>query len=576
MSPTVPVYAEERVTSTATPTPYRQGFGPVTFGAGLGEGLQAGGKELEAFARKEQQKHDLARVQEGQALLGEWRARNLFDEQQGYLRKKGKDALGQQDKYLADWDSTVAAITSNLANDDQRRAFETEATAQKEQVQRQMSGHALQQADALADGTYKAVLDTATSEAANAYTDPVAVAEARHTGIAAVLARRKAEGWNPEQTDAQLRSFTTGLHLSVVDRMVAAGDGEGAQRYLQTHGHEIDGTARARVDRQVEVAKLGTEAERKAAAIVATARTEVTGWVDSDKALALVDDVPEGPLRDEVRQRVEHRVVVADHEKARDVDEHFKAAYTAYLKGGLGAVPAQLKTWLVERAPEKWDQLRDDAERRYRMSKADKSEARRLQAEVNRVALLDFMSRPTEERAALDVEGVYGATGVDPSGLGALKVRQRQATDALQKGAGVKEAEFIRDANAEAAQLLKGNKAKAKEFEAEMRLEFDDFQAQNKRPPNREEAQQIRAAALTEVVKERAWLWDTTERAYQRRARERQQAPGAAPAPAAATPAAPPAPGRMVPVISPDGKVGMAAEAGLDAWLAAHPGWRRK
>jgi hypothetical protein len=380
--PTVPVYDQPRVATERLPTPYAQPQGAPGVEA-LGAGLQSAGAQLEQVARQEQQKQDLARVQEARQALSDWKQANLYDAQKGYLAKRGQDALGQQDKYLADLDSTTEAISGSLANDEQRRAFAAMAQEQRQGVAEQMSAHELRESDRAAAGAYEGALSAAASDAANAFTDPVAVARARHDGMLAVLARGKAQGWSPEETDAQLRGFTTTMHLGVVDRMLAAGDGLGAQAYLHLHGGEIDGRARAGADRQAAAAGLDQRALGESRRIQSEAG-------DIGKQLQLAQAIPDAKLQDEVTQRLQHDFAAAKAAKQAQQNDVFDSAFTAYLKGGsLSAIPSTTKSWLIANAPEDWDRLRMKA-------RQDAEYWRRLQAEgkgetpQQRAAMVNF------------------------------------------------------------------------------------------------------------------------------------------------------------------------------------------
>lgn len=372
--PTVPVYDQPRVATERLPTPYRQGSGAEAFGAGLGQGLQSAGAQLQAEALKQQQQQDLARVQEGQAALGQWKTDNLYDAQKGYLAKRGQDALGQSDKYLADFDSQVAAISGSLGNDEQRRAFSAWAQGQRQGVSEQMETHALRESDRVAAGAYEGALSAAASDAANAYQDPVVGARARHDGTLAVLARARAQGWSPEETEGQLRTFTTTLHLGVVDRMLSAGDGQGATRYLEQHGPEIDGQVRARsgVDRQAAAAGLDQRA-------LETTRQIQGKAADLGQQLQLAQELPDAKLQDEVTQRLQQDFSRAKTVRQAHQNDVFDSAFTAYLKGGsLQAIPPSTKSWLIANAPEDWDRLRmkarQDAEYWRRLREEGKGE----------------------------------------------------------------------------------------------------------------------------------------------------------------------------------------------------------
>ena len=379
----VPLYRPGQVSTRAAPTPYAQPSGPGAALAGLGADIRGVGHQVQQAAQVERQRQDLARVQEGLAGLSDWRSRNLTGPE-GLLGKKGRDALQRADQYLADFDSTAEAISSSLANEDQREAFRRTAMQQRESVQERIEAHEVREADRLAAGAFEGVVAGAVSDAANAWDSPQAVTAARQDAMAAVLARGKAQGWSPEETDQQLRSVTSALHLGVVDRMLAAGDGLGAQAYLARHGGEVDGRARAQADKQAAVAGLDQRALEATRGIQGRAQ-------DVGAQLELARAIPDARLQEEVTQRIQQdfgRAKAAEQARRNDV---FESAFTAHLKGGsLGAVPPATKAWLVANAPEEWDRLRQKA-------RQDAEYWRRLRAEgkaetpEQRAAMVQFL-----------------------------------------------------------------------------------------------------------------------------------------------------------------------------------------
>jgi hypothetical protein len=424
----IPVYDAPRVSTQPLPTPYRQGASPDAFGAAVGQGLQSAGAQLEQVALKQQHEQDLARVQEGQAAIGRWKTSNLYDAEKGYLAKRGQEAIGKSDDYLSDFDSTVEAISGSLGNDEQRRAFRAWAQEQYQGVSQQMEEHALRESDRAAAGAYEGALSAAASDAANAYTDPVVGARARHDGMLAVLARGKAQGWSPEETDAHLRTFTTTLHLAVAERMIASEDGLGAQRYLQQHGAEIDGTHRAAIDQQAEAAGIAQRG-------LAEARRIQSEAADPGKQLELARKIPDAQLQDATSARLQHDAAAAEH--ARDLVDAQRLGRTVQ------AIESGDPTWkykadFLQMADDKkalaMERAMAVARQRRALNQEDRraaAEARREQAAANQLAVQQLLGLPVDQQATVDLPTNF--PGVDPLGLAQLGAHQRRAKDDIEK-----------------------------------------------------------------------------------------------------------------------------------------------
>lgn len=310
--------------------------------------------------------------------------------------------------------------------------------------------------------------------------------------------------------------FRQKAHVVVLERYLVNRDTEGAKAYLAQVRDEL-GAAASQVEKHLLAVERDTEAELEAMKIAGAAADPRTGWIDEDRALADVDALPPGPIKDEVRARVERRVATSDGLKKDEINKRFRAAYSAYLRGGYGSIPPTLKEWLTDNAPELLDRLRDDADRKRRMAKSDRSEARREQADANLLAKRNFMQREPQERATLDVEATYGGTGVDELGIADIKVQQRVAIESIKSGRAMREAEFIRQAEAKAKGSIT-DKRELSLFLAEMRIQYNE----EAEMPSPERSAQIIADGILEHISG-PWYWRTRERGFEIRRRQRME-----------------------------------------------------
>lgn len=466
------------------------------------------GQAAELF-RREKQRADAARVAQLETEF-QTSANRLLDD---LSAKRGEEAFAAEQATLEELGKLRDGLVERAGGLDR---WTRDDTLRKlgtlfEGARRDANAHITKQRRAAMVDTIQAREASALDALARNFDDPVGRSEQMGAAEEVIGALSPTEEGRA-QAQAEFRKKA---HVVVLERYLVTRDTEGAKAYLAKVRDEL-GAAASQVEKHLLAVERDTEAEREAMRISEGATDARTGWVDEARAVGAVDALTPGPIKDEVRARVERRVAASDGLRKNEVNRRFRMAYAAYIRGGYGSIPPTLKEWLTDNAPEMLDRLRDDADRKRRLSRSDRAEARRAQADANRLALYDYMARPAEERAGLDIEATYGGTGPDDIGLGALMVKQREAADAVKKGRALSEAEFVRRAKAAASGTIKTRKQMA-EFEAEMRLQFGE----EKEPPSPERARKIIADGLSEKTLERPWLWDTTERGFESRRRER-------------------------------------------------------
>src|SRR5690606_24270764 len=94
--------------------------------------------------------------------------------------------------------------------------------------------------------------------------------------------------------------------------------------------------------------------------------------------------------------------------------------------------------WLNANAPELETRLREAAKRDASEAQRSESERMQLQSQRNRDAILQFSQLTLEEKARVDVDARWGGYA-DKTGLGELKVLQRKAITAFEKGDAIQE-----------------------------------------------------------------------------------------------------------------------------------------
>lgn len=168
---------------------------------------------------------------------------------------------------------------------------------------------------------------------------------------------------NPELLDSDpatwvrvnYQAAASELHKQVLTQLLATpGQDAVAAAYLGKHQFEMDADTRAAATRSVAGASLAGQSSRtsadifertfnESAASLASQRDGTTGAPRTltsmrKDAMALVDDLPDGPMKDEVEQRVTQKYDRAERAAAADNEENYKALDGIVAQRGFDAV----------------------------------------------------------------------------------------------------------------------------------------------------------------------------------------------------------------------------------------------
>ncbi len=426
------------------------------------------------------------------------------EHQKGFLDTRGSEAYekaGDVTEALSKkYDSLVAAA----GNQTQRTLFQNRLNQLKASAHLQIAEHEGQQRRVVEVAATNGLLDTSLRSASNLYDQPK---EWRPFVKDALDSLQRSS--LPEEFEAKKADYLSKVSQTVISGYLEHGDIAGAQRQFKADSDTLgpDGAAvKARIDQALKVqqrAAIDIEGEKLAAKMVGEA-TSPTGKVDEAKALAAVDKIPEGPLRDEARQRLHQRITAVTAAYKEDTDTISKAAFGAFNTGGWSGIPPGLKTSLNERNPELYDKLKNEAERKWKARQGSKADERREQAAINKEALNDFMSLPTADRAKQDMKlFLADHPGVDQLGASALGPHKQNAAAVLEKAGAEQESEFVRQAVAARPVLKPGSEnpltksgkataaANDKAWRARATLAYQQFVLTHQKAPTDEEAAKL-------------------------------------------------------------------------------------
>ena len=282
------------------------------------------------MATAERERADESAVLGANNQLSGWINKRLYDPQAGALTIKGKDSQTILDDVPQEFRDQVSAINQSLSSEKQRLAFNKFAMQQSISTDYTLRRHVYGEMQAYDEAEIKGFNENQANFAIANADKPALISQALTNVTNENIAYARRHGFGEEQTTAFVNGARTAIHAGVIDRYLAQDQDQAASVYYDAVKEQIDGTSRARIEKALEDGTLRAQAQRETQRIMDSATS-------LKEATAMVRDIEDPKLQDEVLQRVEHRFVVNDKIK-RDADEAtLTRLYNVVETGGLRA-----------------------------------------------------------------------------------------------------------------------------------------------------------------------------------------------------------------------------------------------
>lgn len=554
----IPVYGERRTAQRSIPTPFNTSRPEVPSLSGVLDRVgQLAGSAAEAYVdeqEKAKQRADEVAVSQAetwlqheynQELIGDSTAEGLpipeaaggggGTRRKGFLELQGMEAAAASSDVSKRISKHRESVAARLTNPEQRELFLKRTAGVQLDALRNVERHVGGQVRAAEVATLKARTDVALNAIASDYTNDVAAAR-QVSGLEASI---RALQLSPEDGDAKIEDLQRAATSVRLNQYLATRDWRNAQALYARDKAKLGADA-VQFEKQIAAVRESQEAEATATKMLEFARDPATGRVDQKQANAAIESIPEGPLRDEIRKRLEHGVMKAEREWQGRISDTFDQAFTAYLKGGrtTAAVDPRVKSWLVENAPVEWNKLEmmERSDREYARNQRERRAGGRSRGETEeqRLAFIELKADITEnpERykgmtpAEFHREWGPRLSSGDFEAGGTLFASTKKEQ---KEGAG----EFSRFVTDEVRgnAVLQKNKKKADRFRAFMGDRRREFIQKNGKEPSYTDLEAMRDAAW-KVTVEDGLLWDSETPAFLAEP-EAKAAPkeGSAPAP---------------------------------------------
>lgn len=176
---------------------------------------------------QEQKKSDDIALLNYEQKRNEWEEKNV----RPFFSEKGVSTEGGANRILKDYDEQDKVLLSALPDRLRTRAGNSSMAARR-RIGGNTTRHESQQMDNYLTEMHSSRVNNAINNAANSYTDPKAVSQARTDIISSLQALQKKQGWSENKYNQEKLKSISSLHRKTVDLMVKDGKDLAAKDYL--------------------------------------------------------------------------------------------------------------------------------------------------------------------------------------------------------------------------------------------------------------------------------------------------------------------------------------------------------
>jgi hypothetical protein len=626
--PTIPLPS---ATTDPLRVPYdNRRVSPDEFGASIGRGIEqtanAAANALKPVAQRARDEADVLAAQDAETTWGQETLGKLHGTtdpttgkfQPGFLQSRGKQSLAVSASLLQDLEQSRQQIASGLVNDRQKRLFLGRTQGLLLGFDRTIETHTGEQVTYLLREGTKTNLEMAISSAAGSVITPAGQVDLVGAEYQVDLSRdwlqvaaEQQAGLDGEDAARFVREGQGTIGQAVMGRLLATGHAEEARTFLEARRDIFDEKKAAEFEHHIS-----TVVENRKSVLAAQAYTKgaveardgngAPLAVDEARAFAALDaDLEAGTISPELwkltREQLRARVSDVKDSAKQVVGTYAAKAMQAFMAPGadgkprlsLAAVPPDVRAWLTDPthgddAAKVWEQLvrwgqtAEERERSLRQLPTPEQAQNFLELHT------DMMRHPAKYRAmppaafAADwlrndrlslrdynqVADDFARLNQAPNAEELVAPRQMLIDEATD--AGLIAREKRRQTSEQATALV--------ELERRVEQEAVRLQALTGKKPDPVELRRFTRGELQKVEVQRLFGLTTAHIPKVEAEVRGEQFIGPAQGPAAPPPSPTPAPraGKVL-VVGPGGRTGYVEEGpGLEKWLKAHPGWKRR
>lgn len=230
---------------------------------------------------------DNTKIAELANISYEWQQNNLYDPQNGYYYKVGKDAYGQSETYLKDYDKYMTDYIKNakLSPVAAQRAQNTYKFL-RNSVERGITSHDYKQGVVWSDTVAQDSINSFLTNASNLWDNPEEISKSLVSGYQAIEWRGEFQHLDRDTINQLKTQYRAQLNEKVLDSMLASGSLK-ASEYFNEHKAELNPDKVADYMRKVKSNEIDYTSREIAKNLIGKPLEEVYSIIDSisDKEL---------------------------------------------------------------------------------------------------------------------------------------------------------------------------------------------------------------------------------------------------------------------------------------------------
>ena len=236
----IPQY-NRSVTPQNTPYSYIQSHAtPEAFGVGVSNAMgklgEAGNRMFEGIVSLKEQ-YDRTKLLEFGNFIDRWSNENLYDKDNGYFYKTGKEAMGKSPELLESFDKYADEYISKagFVGDAHQRAMQI-VFQKRNTIEQQIERHDKQETDRWQDTVYSDSLSNVFNKAIQDRNNPYNLNMYYRDGMTVLDNYAAVKGWinDPEMMAIKKKEFAGNFHAQVLDAYLAEGSLK-AGEYFEKH-----------------------------------------------------------------------------------------------------------------------------------------------------------------------------------------------------------------------------------------------------------------------------------------------------------------------------------------------------
>lgn len=223
--------------------------------APLVQGIRDVGKVVQVIADREVEKAGMASVLEARRKLSDWE-RVQFDpaNPEGVYGAKGREALGTVDRVAPEFDRVQAELVDSIRDPRAKQAFLNYATGQRESMLGRIQTHATREYEGYVAAEFKASVANSADAAARAAAEGRFDDQAREvqSGLQIIRAKGVMDGAPADAIEQQERAYTSAVHSTAIDTLLAQGTIGEAVAYFDANAEELSASDSAAVQARMK------------------------------------------------------------------------------------------------------------------------------------------------------------------------------------------------------------------------------------------------------------------------------------------------------------------------------------